>query len=332
MSEFAGMKVALLVGGDSPEREVSMMSGEMVARALRNLDAEVVVFDSGRRSIFELPPLEVDRAFIILHGGDGENGAVQGALRMMKIPFTGSGVAASALAMDKYRAKLVWRAAGICTPPFCVIGGGGDNELRIIHAEFSSGGGRAPFTLVADANYNWREAAERIGFPLFVKPSGGGSSIGARRADNLNELEKAASEARAYDSEILAEKLIDGEEYTAAILGYDALPLIKVETPHEFYDYRAKYFEDSTRYFCPCGLDEKAEMRLRAESKRAFDLLGCSGWGRADFILDGDGVAHFLEVNAVPGMTSHSLVPMAARAAGIEFDELIARILREAKC
>jgi D-alanine-D-alanine ligase len=302
-------KVALLLGGDSPEREISLMSGERVACALDSIGADYFRFDpAGGASLEEIKRRGATRAFIILHGGRGENGAVQGALEMMGIPYTGSGVAACALAMDKYRAKLVWQAGGVPTPPFVVACSKSDLP-----------------------------SAAALGYPLFVKPVYGGSSIGARAAEDDNALLAAYQEAAQYDDgdeekAALIEPRIRGAEYTAGIVDGEVLPLIRVEANAEFYDYRAKYFSDSTGYFCPCGLGAGQEARLQSQAKKAFDLLGGRGWGRVDFMVANGGEAQFLEANTVPGMTEHSLVPMAAHAAGVTFDELIARILRAARC
>ena len=296
-------KVALLLGGDSPEREISLLSGERVARALDALGVDYFRFDPAESAMAELAARGAARAFVILHGGRGENGAAQGALEMLRLPYTGSGVAACALAMDKYRAKLVWQAGGTPTPPFIVARERGDLEK-----------------------------AEALGYPLFVKPANGGSSIGARAAENPAALAAAFADAIRFDPEVLIETLVGGAEYTATIIGGEALPLIRIEAAGGIYDYRAKYFADTTRYFCPCGLAAAAEARLRAQAKDAFALLGGRGWGRVDFMLDDDGRPQFLEMNTVPGMTGHSLAPMAARAAGMSFEEMIARILRLARC
>jgi D-alanine-D-alanine ligase len=236
--------------------------------------------------------------FIVLHGRGGEDGQIQGALATMGLPYTGSGVLGSALGMDKYRCKLAWRGCGLPTA-----------EFALLRSEADLAG------------------AAEIGFPLMIKPAHEGSSIGMARADDAPGLESAWREAVRYDGLVIAERWIFGPEYTCALLGGEALPLIKLETPRDFYDYEAKYLADSTRYICPCGLDPEVEARLQQMSVNAFDAIGASGWGRVDFMLDGDGSPSLLEVNTVPGMTDHSLVPMAAKARGVGFDELVWRIL-----
>jgi D-alanine-D-alanine ligase len=239
-----------------------------------------------------------DRVFVILHGRGGEDGQMQGALETIGLPYTGSGVLGSALGMDKYRCKVLWRGHSLPTAEFALL----------------------------RAEEDLRGAAE-VGFPLMIKPAHEGSSIGMARADGPDELEAAWRAAARYDALVLAERWITGPEYTCAILGSEALPLIKLETPRAFYDYEAKYSAETTRYICPCGLPEAEEQRLRSMCMEAFDAVGASGWGRVDFMLDTDGQPFLLEVNTVPGMTDHSLVPMAARARGIGFDGLVVRIL-----
>jgi D-alanine-D-alanine ligase len=258
------------------------------------------VFD-GPLALFEaIGRGEIDRVFNLLHGPGGEDGSLQGALQLMKIPVTGADLAASALTMDKVRSKWVWERNGIGTPPFEYFG-------------------------PDDRDYG--RALERFGLPLFVKPTGLGSSIGITRVKQEDQLEAAADLARQYGEWIIIEAEITGREFFAGVLGRSALPLIRIETPREFYDYEAKYQSDDTRYFCPCGLPEEQEAMLQERALRAFDLLGASGWGRVDFLLDDAGEAWFLEVNTTPGMTGHSLVPQAAAAVGIGFDELVWRIL-----
>ena len=290
-------RTALLAGGESPEREVSLSGGRMILPSLLRAGIDAFAFDPAERPLSDLTLEKVGRAFNILHGGSGENGEVQGALKMAGIPCTGSGVLASALAMDKHRAKLLWKAAGVPTP-----------EWRLAYSENDAG-----------------EIAESLGFPLFVKPSCGGSSTCAGAANSLRELPAAIAAALAEGAPALIEKRVVGEEYTAAILDGESLPLVRIVPAAEFYDYRAKYISDETRFFCPCGLSAADESRLQNESLRAFNLLGCRHWGRADFILAEDGPM-FLEINTIPGMTSHSLVPIAAKAAGMEYDELALKI------
>ena len=301
MQPIRRRKVALLLGGDSPEREVSLMSGAQVRGALTRLGADFVSLDPAKRPLSDLSRMGVVRAFNILHGGSGENGEVPAALALAGIGCTGSGVLGSALAMDKFRAKMVWRGAGIPTPP----------------AEVA----RTP----AEA----RGAYRRIGPSVFVKPVDGGSSIDASPVEKLSAVSDAVAPIFARGGIALVEKRIRGEELNAAMLEGAPLPLVRVEPAGEFYDYEAKYFSDDTRYFCPCGLKVNREKALMKSAAAAFRALGCSGWGRVEFILDAKGEAHFLEVNTVPGMTSHSLVPMAAARAGIGFDELVRRILED---
>jgi D-alanine-D-alanine ligase len=293
-------RVGLVIGGTSAEREVSLNGGRAVAAALGRNGIDHRVFD-GPLNLFEaIGRGEIDRVFNLLHGPDGEDGSLQGALQLMNIPVTGAGLAASALTMDKVRSKWVWEHNGIDTPPFEYFG---------------------------PDDRDYARALNRFGLPLFVKPTGLGSSIGITRVKNAEELDGAANLARQYGEWIIIEAAITGREYFAGVLGRLTLPLIRVETPREFYDYEAKYESDDTRYYCPCGLPEDQEAALRERALQAFDLLGASGWGRVDFLLDDAGKAWFLEVNTTPGMTDHSLVPQAAAAVGIGFDELVWRIL-----
>ena len=291
-------KVALLLGGDAAERDVSLKSGAAVAAALRRSGVDVHEIDPGPDLLEVLRSGGFARAFIILHGRGGEDGQIQGALERIGLPYTGSGVLGSAIGMDKYRTKLLWAGAGIPTADFVLL----HDELDL-------------------------PAAERLGFPLMIKPSQEGSSIGMAKVDDAAGLADAWHAAARYDRTVLAERWLPGDEFTCAILQGEALPLIRLETPNSFYDYEAKYFSDSTRYHCPCGLPAQREAELMQLCVRAFDLVGASGWGRVDFMLDADGEPKLLEVNTVPGMTDHSLVPMAAKAAGVEFDILCLRIL-----
>ena len=291
-------KVALLLGGDAAERDVSLKSGAAVAAALRRSGVDVHEIDPGPDLLEVLRSGGFARAFIILHGRGGEDGQIQGALERIGLPYTGSGVLGSAIGMDKYRTKLLWAGAGIPTADFVLL----HDELDL-------------------------PAAERLGFPLMIKPSQEGSSIGMAKVDDAAGLADAWHAAARYDRIVLAERWLSGDEFTCAILQGEALPLIRLETPNSFYDYEAKYFSDSTRYHCPCGLPAQREAELMQLCVRAFDLVGASGWGRVDFMLDADGEPKLLEVNTVPGMTDHSLVPMAAKAAGVEFDILCLRIL-----
>jgi len=293
-------RVGLVIGGDSAEREVSLSGGKAVGAALQRNGIDCQVFDGPLPLFDAIGRGEVDRVFNLLHGPGGEDGSLQGALQLMHVPVTGANLAASALTMDKVRSKWVWERNGIDTPPFECFGPDDDDYTR---------------------------ALERFGLPLFVKPTGLGSSIGISRVAAADELQAAAGVARQYGDWIIVEAGISGKEYFAGVLGRTTLPLIRIETPRAFYDYEAKYESDDTRYFCPCGLPEEQEAELRARSLKAFDILGASGWGRVDFLLDGTGKAWFLEVNTTPGMTDHSLVPQAAAAIGIGFDELVWRIL-----
>jgi D-alanine-D-alanine ligase len=291
--------VALLLGGWSAEREVSLKSGAAVLAALQRRGVAVEALDPAEEGALDrLEHGGFDRVFIILHGRGGEDGQIQGALETMGLPYTGSGVLGSALGMDKYRCKLAWRGCGVPTADFVLMRA--DEDLA---------------------------GAEALGFPLMIKPAHEGSSIGMARADDSEGLAAAWRAASALDRLVIAERWIMGPEYTCAILGTEALPMIKLETPRAFYDYEAKYSADSTRYICPCGLSAEDEAYLQDICKAAFDAVGASGWGRVDFMMDGDGRPFLLEVNTVPGMTDHSLVPMAARARGIDFDELVWRIL-----
>jgi D-alanine-D-alanine ligase len=295
-------KVAVLMGGWSAEREISLQSGNAVLQALLNKGVNAHGVDVDRRIMQQLQAEDFARVFIALHGRGGEDGVMQGALELLGLPYTGSGVLGSALAMDKLRTKQLWQGAGLPTP--------GYRKLQ------------------ADTDFD--AVVEELGLPLIVKPVREGSSIGMSKVQQSGQLCQAWETAAALDDVVIAERWIQGTEYTAAILGNECLPLIRLETPHEFYDFDAKYRADSTRYLCPCGLDDKAEHQLRQLALQAFQVTGASGWGRVDMLTDEQGQAWLIEVNTVPGMTDHSLVPMAARAAGIDFDELVWRILETA--
>ena len=295
-------KVAVLLGGRSAEREVSLKSGGMVLKALRAKGVDAHPFDPKERDFAALEKERFERVFIALHGRFGEDGTVQGILEWLGIPYTGSGVLASALAMDKLRTKRLWAAEQLPTAPYEVL----------------------------DQQSDMQAVAKRLGTPLFVKPASEGSSVGMSKVRSAAALDEAFALAVNYDPVVIAEKFIDGPELTAAILGDEALPLIRIETPREFYDYEAKYIADDTRYLIPCGLDAKKEKELQALCLRAFRALGCSGWGRVDLMLDKRGRAYLLEINTAPGMTDHSLVPMAARAVGISYEDLCVRILEGA--
>jgi D-alanine-D-alanine ligase len=296
-------KVAVLLGGKSAEREVSLKSGGMVLKALRSRGVNALPFDPGERGLDALIDERFDRAFIALHGRFGEDGTIQGILEWLGIPYTGSGVLASALAMDKLRTKRLWAAEKLPTPAYEVLG---------------------------EAT-NFRITARRLGVPLMVKPASEGSSIGMSKVRSAAKLEEAYVLAAKYDRVVIAEQFVDGIELTGAILGEQALPLIKLETPREFYDYEAKYLADDTRYIVPCGLPAKKERELQELCLAAFRALGCRGWGRVDLMLNRRGRAYLLEVNTSPGMTDHSLVPMAARAVGMSYEDLCVTILEDAR-
>ncbi|MEO8344966.1 MAG: D-alanine--D-alanine ligase [Betaproteobacteria bacterium] len=302
MSEFG--KVAVLQGGPSAEREVSLMSGKGVLAALREKGVDAHPFDPAERDLFDLKREGFVRAFIALHGRFGEDGTVQGALETLGIPYTGSGVMASALAMDKWRTKLVWLASGIPTPKYRVV----------------------------DMRTDWMRVVAELGLPLIVKPAREGSTIGITKVSKVDhdEMALAYTAAAKHDSLVLVEEFVAGAELTASILNGRALPLIRIEAPQGNYDYHSKYFSDDTKYQCPAGLPEGRELEIRAAALAAFDLVGCSGWGRLDLILRGDGSYSFLEVNTSPGMTPHSLVPMAAKQTGMSFPDLCVEILRGA--
>jgi D-alanine-D-alanine ligase len=293
-------RVGLVIGGESAEREVSLNGGRAVGAALERqgiefsvFDGPLVLFDAIRRGV-------IDRVFNLVHGPGGEDGSLQGALQLMKIPVTGADLPSSALTMDKVRSKWIWERNGIATPPFDYFG---------------------------PEDHGYERAIEKFGLPLFVKPSNLGSSIGISRVSQASGLQAAVELARNYGDSVIIEAEIVGAEYFAGVIGRHMMPLIRVETANEFYDYEAKYESDETRYFCPCGLDADQESGLQAQSLRAFEILGASGWGRVDFLMDAAGKPWFLEVNTTPGMTDHSLVPQAAAQMGVGFDELVWRIL-----
>ncbi len=291
-------RVAVLYGGWAAEREVSLRSGQAVLNGLLAKGVDAHGIDVDRDILSRLADGDFDRAFVVLHGRGGEDGVIQGALEVLGLPYTGSGVIGSALGMDKYRSKLIWRGLGLATP-----------EFQLIRDE-------------ADL-----ERAAALGFPLMIKPIHEGSSIGMSKVETRQQLAAAWNTARRYDRAALAERWIVGEEYTASILGGQALPLIRLETPREFYDYQAKYSEATTRYHCPCGLQEETEAEIQALALQAFQAIDAFAWGRVDLMRDGAGKSWLIEVNTVPGMTDHSLVPMAAKALGIDFAELAWRIL-----
>ena len=292
--------VGLLVGGDSAEREVSLNGGSAVFAALQRKQIQAEMFDGSADLFKAISAGRIDRVFNLMHGPGGEDGAIQGALQLMDIPITGTGLLGSAVSMDKVRSKWIWEQQGINTPPFVLLRKDG---------------------VLTD------EVIEKWGMPLFVKPAGLGSSIGISKVEQAEEIPAAIALAREYDENVIVEPAVAGNEYFAGIIGDLVLPLIHIETPRRFYDYEAKYESDDTRYFCPCGLSADVEKAMQDLSLEAFQALECSGWGRVDFIIDQSGKAWFLETNTTPGMTGHSLVPQAAAQIGIDFDELVWRIL-----
>ena len=309
-------KVAVLLGGRSAEREISLMSGRAVLEALQGMGVRAEAFDPAERPLVDLG--QYDRAFVMLHGRFGEDGAIQGSLELMGVPYTGSGVLASALGMDKWRTKLLWESADLPLPAYALLDG--DSDFVSVEA--------------------------KLGLPLFVKPCREGSSLGVTKVKNTNELASAYKVAAGYDPVVLAETAIGcapvgdpggdpsggfgaglSGEYTVAILDGEALPIIKIVPAAEFYDYEAKYFRDDTHYICPATLPSAQTTEIQRQALTAFHQLGCEGWGRVDFLMDEHGRHYWLEVNTLPGMTSHSLMPMAAAAAGIDFGPLTLAIL-----
>lgn len=298
MAEKLG-RVGVLFGGTSAERDVSLKSGAAVCQALSDAGVNVIALDLGENAVEQIIAAKLDRAFIALHGVGGEDGRMQALLEFLNIPYTGSGVEASAIAMDKLRTKQIWRGMPLPTPDFIEL----------------------------SETCDWSSALSQLGGEAMVKPAHEGSSIGMSRVASSGELRKAFIDAAKYDSKVLAERLIVGAEYTVAILNGEALPAIKLETDHSFYDYEAKYVTGDTRYLCPCGLTDDREQELRALALQAFNSIGCKTWGRVDFMADQSGRFTLLEVNTVPGMTASSLVPMAAKARGISFEQLVLSVL-----
>ncbi len=299
-------KVAVLFGGSSAERDISLRSGEAVLQGLLRMNIDALGFDPQEKPLSELVELKVDRVWNALHGRGGEDGRIQAALEFMGIPYTGSGVLGSAIAMDKWRSKMIWKAMGLPVAAHVLV----DNKQEL-----------------SDANL--RKIVARLGPVIFVKPSHEGSSVGMSKATSLETLKQAIELARKYDDEVLVESFIEGKEYTVSVLNEQALPSISMVTPREFYDYEAKYNSKETQYFCPSGLSTDEEKLLAEIAVKAFNALGCAGWGRVDFIRDKyDGSFKLLEANTVPGMTESSLVPKAAKQAGISFDELVVEILK----
>lgn len=295
-------RVAVLYGGVTAEREVSLLSGQAVQDGLRALGKEVIAVDLGANMAQQILDLEVDLAFIALHGGAGEDGRVQALLELLSVPYTGSGVMASALAMDKARCKQLWKGIGLPSAEFTVL----------------------------NASSDWGQELERLGGHVMVKPVREGSSVGMSQAQSVNELAQAYQAAVRYDDQVMAETWLAGNEYSVAIIGDEAFPVIELKVDEEFYTYNAKYISDTTQYLCPAPISESQEQKLRKLALDAFSSIGCRGWGRVDLMLDESESPQLLEVNTSPGMTSHSLVPMAAKQAGFEFPQLIERILEEA--
>lgn len=299
-------KIAVLLGGSSAEREVSLQSGQAVLAGLQEAGIDAVAFDPQLQPITDLKALGFDKVFIALHGRGGEDGTLQGLLEMMQIPYTGSGVMASALTMDKMRTKLLLQGAGLS-----VAAG-----VTLRREDRAQG-----------LTEKQRASIEALGLPIIVKPNREGSSVGMSKVDSLDALPEALTLAFKYDVEVLIEKWLSGPEFTVAVLGNNILPPICIQTAGTFYDYNAKYISDQTKYFCPTHLTEEKEQELKSLVRQVWNILECSGWGRVDVMQDSDGQFYVLEVNTSPGMTSHSLVPMAARQAGMTFSELVVRIL-----
>lgn len=292
-------KVAVLMGGSAAEREISLNSGNAVYQALLRKGVDAVAVDVTGSPIDALAGVNADRVFNIIHGRGGEDGVLQAVLGVLGLPYTGSGVMASALSMDKLRTKLCWQGMGLATPKWFVLKGEQDID----------------------------DCIAKLGFPVIVKPAQEGSSIGMSKAHNREELMTALQLARQYRCDVYAEQWVHGQEYTVGVLDGEALPAIRLETPNVFYDFDAKYRANTTQYHCPCGLSAERERALQALAEQACQGVGVKGWARVDVFIDGSGESQLIEVNTVPGMTDHSLVPMAAKAAGVDFDELVWRIL-----
>ncbi len=299
MSDDFG-KVAVLMGGDSNERAVSLLSGEAVLHALKRLGINAEAFDPSSRDINEIQ--SYNRAFIALHGRGGEDGSMQAFLKSKNIAYTGSDSLSSAIGMDKLKTKLLWRSLNISTPDF----------------------------LQVTEKTSYEEIMSAIGVPFFIKPSNEGSSIGIDKIKNEKQYQDAFLKTSKIDANVIVEKFVDGEEFTVAIVNDKTLPVIKIKPSNEFYDYQAKYIKDDTQYICPSGIEKHKEFLISKEALQAFKIIGCSSWGRVDFMMDKQGRHYFIEVNTSPGMTSHSLVPMAAKEVGINFDQLVLEILKTA--
>jgi D-alanine-D-alanine ligase len=297
-------KVAVLMGGLSAEREISLLSGNAVLSSLKNQGVDAYGIDAQEDVVRQLLEGHFQRVFIVLHGRGGEDGTMQGLLEVLQVPYTGSGVMASSLAMDKLKTKQIWRAAGLPTPDFVIL----------------------------DSEQSCAQALETLGLPLIVKPVLEGSSIGMSKVEREEELLPAWQKAQLCGGTVIAERWITGNEYTAALLNDQVLPMIKLKTSHKFYDYDAKYEAADTQYICPCGLSAEQEAVFAQLIKDAFNAVGASSWGRVDFFVDQQDQPWLIEVNTVPGMTSHSLVPMAAKQAGLSFDNLVMKVLAMARC
>ena len=294
-------RVGVIYGGNSSEREISLLTGCAIAEALKSQGVDTVAIDVKDQSLEAISAAKIDRAFIAVHGPGGEDGTLQGALEYLGIPYTGSGVMASALAMDKLRCKQIWKGIDLPTTDFASL----------------------------HKNTDWHQTMEKLGGCLVVKPACEGSSVGMSIAESANQLKQAWELAYKYDAKVIAEPRLTGEEYTVAILADQALPSIRIQANATFYDYEAKYLSDKTEYFCPSGLDAERENELAQLCIDAFNSIDGKGWGRVDVMTDLNGKFYILEVNTVPGMTSHSLVPMAAKASGIDFEKLVLAILEE---
>jgi len=297
-------KVAVLMGGLSAEREISLLSGDAVLTALQNSGVDAKGIDVDENIFNTLNDGEFQRVFIILHGRGGEDGTIQGLLEIMQLPYTGSGVMASSIAMDKLKTKQIWMAMGLPTPAFCIL----------------------------NSEQSCEQALTTLGLPLIIKPVLEGSSIGMSKVEISDELIPAWEKAQRCGGTVIAESWVEGTEYTAAVLDDQVLPMIQLKTEHKFYDYDAKYEANDTQYICPCGLSEESETAYAKMAKQAFDAVNAVSWGRVDFMIDENNQPWLIEVNTVPGMTSHSLVPMAAKQAGMSFDELVIKILSTANC
>ncbi|PHM65177.1 hypothetical protein Xsto_02326 [Xenorhabdus stockiae] len=299
-------KVAVLLGGTSAEREVSLQSGQAVVAGLKEAGINAHSVDTKYFDVTKLKEEGFSKVFIALHGRGGEDGTVQGVLEFLQLPYTGSGVMASALSMDKLRTKQLWQGAKLPVSPYVVINSHQFEQLN---------------------DFQIKEYVQELGLPLMVKPNLEGSSVGMTKVNDYSELRGALELAFQYDQIILVEKWMFGPEYTVAFLGDEVLPSIRIQAPEVFYDYDAKYISNETKYFCPSGLSAEKEQELADLALRAYKIVGCSGWGRVDIMDDGNGNFYLLEVNTSPGMTSHSLVPQAARQTGLSFSQLVARIL-----